>query len=742
MKFASALMCFSALVAAPAIAQEQSDETTQDESQTEGDRASSSNTIIVTAQRREQAITDVPVAITALSSEALEARGVANTAQLGSVVPNLQVNSAFGNTQPNFALRGVSVVNEFNVNQASPIGVYIDDVYIANRTSQGQGLFDLERVEVLRGPQGTLFGRNTTGGTINLITRSPDLNGSNGFLEVGYGNFDTFTAQGAIEATLIENQLGVRLAANVIQGDGKFENVVPGVRDPGSEDVLQGRISVRARPGDGPLDIKVRAYGGRSRGAQNPAVSSTSTGLEFFQVRQNRVGDYNTEAYGIAANIAYELSDIASITSITSYDAGEQFLDFNADGSPIDLLATPRRAKYDQFSEELRTNISLDRLELVAGVYYGTDTVRVNNRYLIGAPVAGLPFAVGYFQRYRQTRDSVAVFAQGDYELSEQLTLTVGARYTWDDAKYRDGRANLFAFLDDTFDSDTFVLAETVFDPDDPAQDFSLDGSNKALTGRIALAYEFEDGTLAFASYNRGYRSGAFNGGSYTSTIGINYVDPEKVNAYEVGLKGSLGAMTYSAAGFYYDYSDQQLTDLRPGPISFLVNAPKARILGAELETSTYVSNWLDIDLSLSYLDTEYKELSLEGVVLDGNKLPFAPEFSAQGSLNFTLFDTGDQRLMFRPSAVYTSQRYFSPFNEIDGSAIQNNVELQQGSTFVVDLNLAYEFSDFRVTGFVRNLFNEEIYSYGLDLRGAGFGFNLLVPQQPRTYGVQLRASF
>jgi iron complex outermembrane receptor protein len=221
--------------------------------------AGTSADIVVTAQRRSQALLDVPLAISALSGDMLASKGITNSADLATAVPNLQVSSPYGSTQPNFSLRGISVANEYNSNQASPIGVYIDDVYIASRTSQGMGLFDLNRVEVLRGPQGTLFGRNTTGGAINFITMSPSLSGDRGYAEAGYGNFNTFVAQGAVEATMVEDQLGVRIAANYEKGDGKIKNLFPGGLDPNSVDTLQGRVSLRIRPGNGPLDIKIRA---------------------------------------------------------------------------------------------------------------------------------------------------------------------------------------------------------------------------------------------------------------------------------------------------------------------------------------------------------------------------------------------------------------------------------------------------------------------------------------------------
>ena len=165
--------------------------------------ASDSDEIVVTAQRREQSLLDVPLAVSALGGDDLAQKGISNSAQLAAAVPNLQINSPFGNTQPNFSLRGIGVANEYNSNQASPVGVYIDDVYLAPRTSHGMGLFDLDRIEVLRGPQGTLFGRNTTGGAVNFITKKPSLSGSEGYVQLGYGNFNTFTGKAAVETALI-----------------------------------------------------------------------------------------------------------------------------------------------------------------------------------------------------------------------------------------------------------------------------------------------------------------------------------------------------------------------------------------------------------------------------------------------------------------------------------------------------------------------------------------------------------
>ena len=714
------------------------------------DNPADTGDIVVTAQRREQSILTVPIAISAIAGNTLSTKGITNSANLAAAVPNLQVSSPYGNTQPNFSLRGISVANEYNANQASPIGVYIDDVYLASRTAHGMGLFDLDRVEVLRGPQGTLFGRNTTGGAINFITKGPTLSGNQGYTEGGYGNFNTYTAQAAIETTMVEDQLGFRISGNYVKGDGQIRNVFPGGRDPNSQDTLQGRAILRIRPANGPLDIKLKVYGGRDKGTQAAVhgLLAFRQGLDFFEVNQNRIGFNRTEAYGGSATIAYEFSPTLTFTSITSRDGGKQNLQQDADGSPLDILDVNWRSEFQQFSEEARFNYNGDRLKLVGGGFYGYDRTTTDNKFNIGQAIAPTVDG-GFFQHYRQVRRSYAAFAQGDYNLTERLTLTLGARYTWDRSQYRDGYAYLFA--GNFGGGPVLPLATTV--PCDtppgscsynPAARFAIDGRNNALTGRAALSYTFEGGTLVYASYNRGYRSGAFNGGGYTSSAGIDYVKPERVNAYEVGVKGRyFGMLTLSAAGFYYDYSNQQVQDLRAGPVAFLVNAPKAQVYGAEAEARLRLSPAITLTAAGGYLHSKYKDLTLQGTNLDGNDLPFAPRFTAQGGVDLTLFRNGTNGLTVSPSVAYFSRQYFSPFNDINAAGTgQRNGELKQGAFAKVNLTAALTIDRFTIKGFANNLLNRKTYAYGLDLRGAGFPYNLLTPAMPRTYGGSVRVAF
>lgn len=737
--FALALSC---TVSPMALAQEAS--ATQTASQAAEAHETNAD-IVVTAQRREQSLLDVPLAVTALGSDSLAQRGITNSAQLGDAVPNLQINSPYGNTQPNFSLRGIGVANEYNSNQASPVGVYLDDVYLAPRTSHGMGLFDLDRIEVLRGPQGTLFGRNTTGGAINFITKKPDLSGTNGYLQAGYANFDTFTAQGAAEATVSEDKLGLRVAVNYAKGDGQMKNVFPGGRDAMSTDTLQGRVSLRAMPSEA-LDITLRAYAGRDRGTQAAVhgLGPFRTGLGFFEINENRVGENRTDAWGFSANVALELSDTLSLTSITSYDGGSQNLQQAADGSPLDILDINWRSQYRQFSEELRANYSGNGVNFVGGLFYGWDRNITDNTFNLPLPPAG-----GFFQHYRQVRNSYAVFGQADIDVADKLVLTLGARYTHDTSRYDDAYAYLFV---GEVGAAPFPIATTVPCTGvagtcayDPAARFALSDKNNALTGRVALSYTFDSGTLVYASYNRGYRAGAVNGGGYTSSAGIGYIKPERVNAYELGIKGRAGGrlLTYAASAFYYDYTNQQLQDTRAGPVSFLVNAPKSEVYGLELETTLRPVDGFRLDASVGLLHSKYKRLTLQGADLSGNSLPFAPRMTAQVGFEWDMLQVGGGTLTFAPNMAYSSRQYFSPFNAENASGTaQVNSELQQGANAKVNASLSWSTDAITVRAFANNLFNRETFGYGLDLRGAGFPYNFLVPSAPRTYGASIRYSF
>ena len=354
--------------------------------------------IVVTAQKRAQNLQDVPVAVSALAGEELESRGISETSDLQGFVPSLQITTPYGRTQPNFSLRGVSVANEFSASTASPVGVYVDEVYQSFRASHGQQLYDLERVEVLRGPQGTLYGRNTTGGAISFFSNKPGLGASTGTLTLGYGNYDTKTAEGAIEATLIPDKLGIRFAGTFAKGDGWQYNPVQD-RHVGTTNTIAGRVSVRWKPSD-TVDINLKGYFARDNPlAPNPyALGQLDGGRDVLgysrfdpaqnggralnrnEVAADTGGRYFTSSNGFALNVAVDLSDSVSLTSITGYDTGKyRNSPFDCDGSPNSVCALRYNSVSKNFNQDLRFNFKGDRLNLVAGLYYGVDKIDTRN---------------------------------------------------------------------------------------------------------------------------------------------------------------------------------------------------------------------------------------------------------------------------------------------------------------------------------------------------------------------------
>ena len=389
--------------------------------------------IIVTATRRSENLQVVPVAISALPASQLQNAGVFETSDLNGKLPNLQVSSPYGKQQPNFSVRGVGVGTEFNANAASPVGVYVDEVYQAFRSSHGQQLYDLNQIEVVRGPQGTLYGRNTTGGAINFITRAPELNGQNGYATVGYASFERFSAEGAVEVTPIEDVLGIRLAFTAEDSEPYLRNVLPrGVNraaangasglnfntglSPGGAKSFGLRGTIRFKPNDR-IDLSLKAYAGESDGvAEAPlafgqsktsdvidytspnfllgglfaalapaglvpaSYSDDANGLGEREINQGSLGRALSNAAGVVFNAKFKLSDDLRLVSITGYDDGRYLQQStDCDATPLFLCAQKYESKFQSFNQDVRLDLSTGRLKLIVGGYYGRDDLLTDN---------------------------------------------------------------------------------------------------------------------------------------------------------------------------------------------------------------------------------------------------------------------------------------------------------------------------------------------------------------------------
>ncbi|PZU43991.1 MAG: TonB-dependent receptor [Sphingomonas sp.] len=820
--------------------------------------------IVVTAQKRSQNLQSVPVAVSAIDSNMLKAKGITDTSDLMGALPSLQITTPYGKTQPNFSLRGVSVANEFAASTASPVGVYVDEVYQSFRASHGQQLFDLDRVEVLRGPQGTLYGRNTTGGAISFFTKGPDLGRNNGYLTLGYGNYDTKTAEGALELTLVPDELGIRVAGTYSKGDGWLYNLAQN-RHIGTTDSLAGRATIRWKPSDR-LDIRLKVYGARDNPlAATPfalgqlAGGRDDLGYSRFdpaqnggaalgdnEINSNSSGHYFTDSYGAALTIKYDLSDHLTVTSITGYDHGRyRNSPFDCDGSPNDVCSLRYYSSSSNFNQDTRFNYKDGAFNLTAGLYYGRDKVYTHNQpdffgvlrpLLLAAglpgsysnPAVATPDSIGILpafalnssltpsspgfcapvrvkadgfldarslialltdisinnsggggfggaysagcraagappfspilgeQYYTINRPSKAIYADASYDITDKLTFTGGLRYTWDKIKYQDGRTILYDL------SGQNIVASTIpysfpYNPNLPAVNLS-EKANR-LTGRANLSYKFTDQIMGYVQYSRGYRAGSYNGLAYQGLNQVYYIQPETVNAYEAGLKTRFfdRHVQLNLAGFYYDYQNQQFTQVI-GATTF-TRSGNGRLFGGEAELTVQPTRRLRLDASLGLLDTKYTGNTIDPtnsssatLPINGNPFPNASKVTFSSSVDWVAYEQGNNKMRLHGDTTYVGKYYFDPFKNYgqspcDQPAPGYNV-LQAGPAiacgnpgyWLFNGRVSYETPNWSLAVWGKNLTNKYYYNYGLNINI--FGLDYLNRGMPRTYGVELTARF
>lgn len=427
--------------------------------------------VMVTAQKRTQSTQDVPIAVTGMSSNQMEKFGLENAVDLGAYVPNMQVSGPYGDVQPIFSIRGVSM-SDYSSNQPSPIGVYVDEAYLAPVYSHGASFFDIERLEVLRGPQGTLYGKNTTGGAINVITRTPNINDdSEGFLKFGIGNYNTETAEFGFETTLVPDRLAVRIAGLVKKDDGYIENKLDS-RNTTQTDFRAFRVTFSAditdnlnavfkftrgkndalatTPRNEPrVDLRGTGLAGDSTGfIDYTGYSSGSMGLDFYETESNRVGPLETNSDLALLTLNY-VADNYTLTSVTAYSDNDYYNDMDIDGSPLHMVENVWSSDAVGFSQDFRISTQfIGRVNFIAGIYYDYQNLYLHNLYSLYGDFIDLriglanpdliplaPFLLDFGvidQRMRTEKESAAIYSQFRFDITDNLGADLGLRYTND----------------------------------------------------------------------------------------------------------------------------------------------------------------------------------------------------------------------------------------------------------------------------------------------------------------------
>jgi len=711
--------------------------------------------IVVTAQKRAQNLQDVPIAVTALSGEALSNAHVTDVLDLNALAPGLQIKTDDNAANPKIFIRGVGL-NDFNPNTASAVALYTDGVYIGSPLAQMSQFFDLDRVEVLRGPQGTLYGRNTTGGAINLISRKPTPEWT-GDASIEAGSFGSTTVEGAIGGPIADN-LVFRAAGIYVRDDGYTKNRLTG-RDGNNTDRGSARLSFAWTPSTS-FDALVQFRYGRSRGGSILAYNrplfpgtATVTGPDGFCAPTAYTsgactdiagyantstdlykGDYHlegkdsVETFGASATLTWNLGK-ASLVSVSGYDHADRDDVEDTDAGPNDVLTARYRAKQWAASEELRLQSNGGgATNWVAGLYYARDDLK-SNSYLdvlrifnSGDPATDLANGLGVFAwPFTQETNSYAAFGQVDYSVSPKLTATVGLRYSADDKKFNYDA--LYGSVPD--DPGAFSLFAAPFDR---SKTFS------SLSGKLGAQYAFSKDLNVYASFNRGYKSGGFFGGQTVDPATLGPYNDELVNAYEIGLKSQLFDRRLRAnfSTFYYDYQDLQVYTLILQGVTTVqnfTNASNARIYGGEAELSASPVKGLDVSLSASLLEATYQDFKSAGADYSGNTLPNAPKASVTAAATYEWALAGGVASA-GVDASYLSNFFYDT---------RNLALLSDPSRTFVNARLAWQTSEKRLElgVFGRNVFDETNISDIIPIEGLGFDLFSMGP--PRSAGVFAR---
>jgi len=713
--------------------------------------------IVVTANRRAENLQEVPISIAAFSDETLKTQGVVNVVDLPQLTPGLGFTRTLVGT--NAFLRGVGTTSA-GYSTESPIATYVDGLYLPNSAASSFSFNNVERIEILKGPQGTLYGRNTTGGLIHVITKEPG-NVASVDMSASYASYDTVQAN-FYGSTPITDTLAVNFAALYIdQGEGWGRNLFTGAETYKFKDVgFQGKI--RWEPGPD-TTFTLRGFYDRIKTDQGNAVATFPGSVGTDGTRYPGEYRINARITPFAEQRQYSVSlkgehrfDFATLTSITGY-INNRSPSLQIQG-PVLGNAVPGQGAINlgglqtakTFSQELQltSSDSTAPLKWIVGAFYYNDRTMIQTDVYgtcIGAVCAPpVPTRTTGFQKTR----SYSAYAEGTYSLTDSTRVTLGLRYT-SDQKILTG---LIRPLSGYPNSVPAFPATTVTVPGQAFTGFpngiDTDVTFGKLTWKLVLAQDLGPDVHAFASYNRGFKSGGFNPTSFTNPASR----PEVLDAFEVGVKSELfdRMLRFNISGFYYEYKDIQLRSTAPPAPpggSILFNAASAEIKGIDADFVFAPARGLTINGGFQFLDAKYKRFPgaictsprviggpvLGGVAssvcdLAGATLPQSPDFSYSLGVTYA-FDTPIGRFELNGNDGYKSSFFWEPDNR-----------LQQDGYHILNASITwFEPGDqFSVQLFGRNLGGEYYFTSGASA-GGNDGY---IPGAPRTYGVKLRYQF
>jgi len=678
--------------------------------------------VVVTAQRRSESLQDVPLSITAVTAKDLQNAGIQTSQDLPMVTPGLRVDAIGAFVKP--AIRGITTT-QTSAGGEPNVATYLDGVYQHLQTAAVFDLPDVNQIEVLKGPQGTLFGRNATGGAILILTLDPDLENVNGFVSGRYGNFNSSELKAFGSAPLIEDKLAFSLTGFQKDTDGYKHDILNGGRG-GEVEAQLLRAKLRFLPWDGADFVLTALYSNlddyNSLKYTNLDGNNVTPllGLDPALVPSGPY-DYATDAPGysgveenavsLRGEIAFGPGVLSTTTSYSKYDTKTVI---DSDYTPASLVTIVTPGDSEVYSQELvYATDQLGAFRAVVGLFY------------FNAESSFTPVNINNFAFANYTTDDVeaiAAFGEATYDITDKLSLTAGVRYSKEDVA-----AYSFIAFAPGYPDDIPLLGKKTFN---------------SVTPRISLLYAIEEDTNFYASYSEGFKSGVFN----STALQQDAVDPEEVSALEIGVKSpAVENFNYSLAAFYYDYTDLQVTTydlVGTVLVSSLQNAAQAQIYGAEFNADWNVTTDFNLSIALGYLHARYDSFPAASVTIptgfggnttvasdvSGNSMIRSPEWAGSITANYVKsLSFGD--IDFAGTLFYSSKIYHD---------VGNRIEQPAHTLLNASIGWSRGDSGLNVKLWGRNLTDEEVItSTVLQDVGDGVAF-----APPRTYGVEVGYTF
>lgn len=702
--------------------------------------ATSLGEIIVTAQKRSQRLQDVPLSVTALSAQQLERTPIHTIADIQTAVPGLNISGR--NNSGVVAIRGIGF-DIFTAGAEGGVAVHSDGIYASRPMLALSGLYDVERIEVARGPQGTLYGRNSTGGALNIVSRKPSRE-LNGYVDFSFGNYDAISIQGAVSGPVVEDKVFFRIAAKSDQRSGYGKNLYND-REVDDLNTRAIRAQLEIAPSDRVNFLLSADYFKEKDSAGSSAIHTigciaptcnANVATNFGYTFPSNIRDIDQDIHPenvqehktVSLTSKFDLG-FADLTSITAYRKGHSYFIFDLDMAAMPGTFLTREEDHHEFSQEIQLGKTTGKLDWLLGAFYfyEKNDARANGHF----PTFFTTLSQ-YFQGGVVKTDAKAVFGQATYHLTDFLAATVGARYS-EEKKTILGE---HIFTNGPVNWVSRGAAPTASDPCVTCKNLPESAKFSSFTPKFGLELRFNRDMLLYATVQKGFKSGGFAVGAVQDAF-----KPEYIWSYEAGLKAKWldGRAITNISAFHYDYSDLQVGYLPPNSTSTAVaNAGTAKVDGVEMEANFRISDAFSVDVNGSYINARFTDYLAPAnpalntaparLQLKGNLLSNAPKFTARLGAQYEVPAFGGT-LTARAEAFFSSRVYFTVYNDLFNS--QKPYDLEKAS-------LRWEADGGRwfLSAYVNNIANKTVGAAS-GVRTATVGRLIAVDlMPPRTYGI------